>query len=279
MQQGLYPGITLPVTPGSDGAGITDAREVIINPGLFWGDSELYQGSHFNVLGMPVNGTFAEKVLVPEENIYDKPTHLSWEEAAALPLAGVTAYRALFVQGEAKPGEKVLISGVGGGVALMAMQFALAHGMEVSVTSGNDDKLERAKAMGVTSAMNYKEHDWTKKLTTQKIGFDLILDSAGGESFSHLQKLVKPGGRMIVYGGTLGKIHNLSPQILYWRQMTIRGTTMGSQKDFAAMLSFVNTHRIKPIVDSVYTLEDTNAALAKLRDSTQFGKVVIRIAP
>ncbi len=277
MQQGLYPGIIVPLTPGSDGSGLVDGREVVINPGLHWGDSERYQESKFNVLGMPADGTLAEQVIVPAENIYDKPTHLTWKEAAALPLAGVTAYRALLVQGEAQPGEKVLISGIGGGVALMAMQLALAHGLEVCVTSGNDDKLARARSMGATYTVNYNDPDWHKTLMKGNDGFDIILDSAGGESFSQLQRVVRPGGRMIVYGGTLGKIQNLSPQVLYWRQMTIRGSTMGSPKDFAAMLAFVNTHRIKPVIDSVFNMEDANAALAKLRESSQFGKVVIKI--
>ena len=278
MQQGLYPGIALPGTPGSDGAGIADGREVVINPGLSWGNSERFQGAEFTILGMPVDGTLAEQVVVPIQNVFEKPSHLSFEEAAALPLAGVTIYRALFIQGEAQPGESILITGIGGGVALMAMQFALAHGMKVCVTSGDDNKLTRAQSIGAAGMANYHDPDWAKSLTTQFGGFDLILDSAGGEGFSQLQRLVKPGGRIIVYGGTQGKIQNLSPQILYWRQMTIRGSTMGSRKDFIEMLAFVNTHRVRPVIDSVFALEDTNAALEKLRDSSQFGKVVIKIA-
>jgi len=278
IQHGQYPGIALPVTLGSDGAGTTDGREVIINPGLNWGESVRVQGPDFNILGMPTQGTLAEEVLVPKENVFDKPNHLSWEEAAALPLAGVTAFRALFIQGNAAPLEKVLITGIGGGVALAAMQFAIAHRMEVCVTSGSDDKLSRALAMGAKGAVNYHDPDWIKTLTSTFGGFDLIIDSAGGENFSLMQRLVNPGGRIVVYGGTLGKIQNLSPQVMYWRQMHIIGSTMGSPKDFSAMLLFVNTHHIKPVVDSVFDLAETNAAMDKLRESAQFGKIVIRIA-
>lgn len=277
IQQGQYPRINLPVTPGSDGAGIVDGRDVIIDPGLNWGDNEKFQSADFRILGLPEHGTLAEVVAMPKENVYDKPAHLSWEEAAAIPLAGVTAYRALFVQGEAQPGEKVLISGIGGGVALTAMQLALAHGLEVGVTSGKDEKLERAKRLGASYTANYKSADWVKALSDQSL-FDIVLDSAGGEGFGHLQKLVKPGGRIIVYGGTLGKITNLSPQMLYWRQITIKGSTMGSPTDFQSMLAFVKKHRIKPIIDSVFDLEETNAALEKMHESSQFGKIVIRIS-
>lgn len=278
MQQGQYPGIALPVTPGSDGVGIVNGTAVLINPGLHWGISEQFQSQQFTILGMPVDGTLAEQVVVPSENVYPKPAYLSWEEAAALPLAGVTAFRALFVQGEAKPGESVLITGIGGGVALTAMQFAHACGMRVCVTSGNAQKQRRAEAMGVDCTANYQDANWAKDLQKTFGEFDLILDSAGGEGFNQLQRLVKPGGRIVVYGGTLGKISHLSPHLLYWRQMTIRGSTMGSPKDFADMLSFVEKHQIRPVVDSVFDLKDTNAALVKLRDGTQFGKVVIRIS-
>ena len=279
MQQGQYPGIALPVTPGSDGAGICNGHEVVINPGLFWGDKEEYQSSDFHILGMPEDGTLAEEAIIPAENIHEKPSHLTWEEAAALPLAGVTAFRALFTQGQAKPGEKLLITGIGGGVALTAMQFAIASGMEVCVTSGNDEKLSNATALGAIGTANYHRADWTKDLSKAHGLFDIILDSAGGDSFNHLLKLVRPGGRIIVYGGTQGKIQNLSPQVLYWRQITLRGTTMGSQKDFGDMLKFVSEHQIRPVVDAVFEMDQINDAVAKLRDGTQFGKVVVRITP
>lgn len=278
MQQGQYPRIDLPVTPGSDGAGICEGREVVIDPGLDWGNSESFQSSAFHILGMPRDGTLAETVTVPLKNVYPKPPHLSWEEAAALPLAGVSAYRAVFVQGKAQPGQKVLITGVGGGVALTAMQLCIAYGMEVVVTSGSEEKLAHALALGAAGAVNYKDPDWAKSIAEQHGTCDLVLDSAGGEAFAALPKLTSPGGRIVIYGGTLGKIQDLSPQVLYWRQIAIIGSTMGSASDFRAMLAFVSHHEIKPVVDRVFDLDNTNEALDKLRDGTQFGKVVIRIS-
>jgi NADPH:quinone reductase-like Zn-dependent oxidoreductase len=277
MTQGQYPGIKLPVTPGSDGAGMCGNKAVVIDPGLNWGTSEAFQGEEFNILGMPHDGTLAGQVVLPETNLYPKPEHLTWEEAAAFPLAGVTAFRALFVKGQAESQQKVLITGVGGGVALTAMQFALTLGMEVSVTSGSAEKLARAKAMGAHHTENYNDQDWEKRILEKTGQVDVVIDSAGGKAFSVLPKLVKPGGRIVVYGGTLGKIQDLSPQVLFWRQISILGTSMGSPSDFATMLDFVNAHKIRPVVDSVFALDEINAAIERIGSSEQFGKVVVRI--
>lgn len=278
MQKGMYPGIRLPVTPGSDGAGTLDGKDVLIDPGLEWGTSEKVQSPDFRILGMPEDGTLAEHVAVPKVNVYTKPGHLSWEEAAALPLAGVTAYRALFGHGMAEPGQKVLITGVGGGVALTTMQLALAHGLQVGVTSGQDEKLEKARALGAHYSANYRHEGWEKSLLEDHGEFDIVIDSAGGEGFSRMLRLVRPGGRIVIYGGTTGKIQDLSPQILFWRQITIQGSTMGSPADFKAMLEFVTKHKIRPVIDSVFPLAEINNALARLKESNQFGKVVITIS-
>ena len=278
MTTGMYPGISVPATLGSDGAGVCDGAEVVINPGLAWGPDEAVQGRDFSILGMPVDGTFAEQVLVPATQIYPKPAHLTWEEAASLPLAGVTAFRALFRQGGAGPGLRILITGIGGGVALTAMLFALASHMEVTVTSGSAWKLERAKALGAVRTANYTDPAWIQDLVARNILFDLILDSAGGAHFGDLLKLVKPGGKIVVYGGTLGKIRNLSPQVLFWRQIAIQGSSMGSPADFTAMLDFVNRHQIRPVVDSVFPLAEANLAVGKLEKSDQFGKVILHIS-
>jgi zinc-binding alcohol dehydrogenase/oxidoreductase len=277
IQQGLYPRLRLPATLGSDGAGTCQGRPVIINPGLEWGDNERVQSPEFNILGMPRPGVFAEQVAVPSANIYPKPDHLTMPEAAALPLAGVTAYRALFVQGKGAPGEKLLITGIGGGVAVTALQMAVARGMEVSVTSSSNSKLERARALGAVHIANYTRKDWITGLINDAGKFDIVIDSAGGQSFGDLLRVVRPGGRMVVYGGTQGAVTHLSPQLIFWRQMTIQGSTMGSQEDFTQMLDFVNEHEIRPIVDSEFTLDAANDAFDRIRDSAQFGKVVLRI--
>ena len=149
ITQGLYPGIRLGAIMGADGSGLdSDGNSVIINPGLDWGSNQHYQSKLFRVLGVPDDGTFAESIVIDKRYIHPKPAHLDFIQAASLPLAGLTAYRSLFKRAGLKPGEKVLISGVGGGVAVMAMQFALAIGCEVAVTSSSEAKLEKAIFFG-----------------------------------------------------------------------------------------------------------------------------------
>ena len=277
VTQGLYPGVVFPIILGSDGAGLLGDREVIINPSLNWGNNPNFQQKSYKILGLPDNGTFAEKVLVPENKIYDKPAHLNFEQAAALPLAGLTAYRALFTKAQLKKGEKVLISGVGGGVALFACQFAVAVGAEVYVTSGSEEKIEKAVNLGTKGGVNYKSAEWPKDLKNIAGGFDVIIDSAGGDGFSSFLKVANPGCRIAIYGGTRGKIQNISPQILFWKQISILGTTMGNDDDFKNMLDFVNQYQVIPVVDSVFDMEDVNEALERMDKGLQFGKIVLKV--
>lgn len=278
ITQGQYAKIQLPVILGSDGAGEYQGKAVVINPSLDWGPDWRYQGKNYQILGLPDNGTFAELVRVPRANLAPKPQHLTWEQAAALPLAGLTAFRVLFTRCRLKAGERVLISGVGGGVALMAMQFALAAGAHVFVTSGSEEKIEKAVQLGASGGANYREPDWEKRLKTEAGGFDVVVDSAGGDGFAALLTLCNPGARIGVYGGSLGKINGLSPQILYWKQISILGSTMGTREEFRRMLAFVSQHGIVPVVDRVFELADGNTALASMAGNTQFGKLVLRIA-
>jgi len=272
ITKGMYPGIITPIILGSDGAGLVDGKEVIINPGINWGSNEAVQSDDFEVLGLPQNGTFAERIAIEKKYVYDKPAHLSTSEAAALPLAGLTAYRVLFSRCKLRPGEKVLVTGAGGGVALMAIQFAIATGAEVYVTSGSDEKIAKVIDLGVKKGFNYKDEAWYKQVD---LPFDVIIDSAGGDSFQHLVKLCAPGGRIGFYGATLGKYNNLNPQILFWRQVSILGSTMGSDADFRDMLKFIDTHKIRPVVDSVYPLRDGAKAFARMEAGKQFGKLVL----
>jgi len=277
IQQGMYPGIEFPLIPGSDGAGVLNGEDVIIDAGIGWGPSEKAQAAGFHLLGSPTQGTFAQSICVPESNVYKMPMHLSYEEGACLPVAGVTAYRALFTRGEARPGERILIVGAGGGVALMAAQFASAHEMEVYVTSGSNEKIQSAIDLGAQGGVNYHDADWPKQLKAMSGGFDVIIDSAGGEAFAHLPKLCNAGGRIVIYGGSLGYIDNLSPQIIFWRQISILGTSMGSPADFKAMLEFVRKHKILPVIDSINSFENANEVLERLASSNQFGKIVLKI--
>ena len=277
ITQGQYSKIQLPVVLGSDGAGEYRNKPVVINPSLDWGDDPRFQGKNYHILGLPENGTFAQYVRVPRANLAPKPEHLSWEQAAALPLAGLTAYRVLFTRCRLRAGERVLVTGVGGGVALMVLQLAAAAGADVWVTSGSSEKIEKAMHLGAMGGANYRETGWDTQLKNDTGGFDVVIDSAGGDGFAQLLPLCKPGARIGVYGGSLGKINGLSPQILYWKQISILGSTMGTAAEFRRMLNFVAKHRIVPVVDSVFALADGNAAMQRIGEAGQFGKVVLKI--
>lgn len=277
ITKGQYPGITTPKILGSDGAGEYRGKAVVIDPSFQWGDNPAAQSKDFHILGMPKHGTFAAAVCVPRANLHPKPEHLSWEQAAALPLAGVTAWRVLFSRCQLRAEEKVLITGIGGGVALFALQFALAAGAQVWVTSGSAEKIEKAVGLGATGGALYRNADWDKGLRQQAGGFDVVIDSAGGDGFAALPGLCNPGGRIGLYGGSLGKINNLSPQLIFWKQLSLLGSTMGTGRDFKNMLAFVNKHRIVPIVDNVFPLADGNAAFDRMHLGEQFGKIVLAV--
>jgi zinc-binding alcohol dehydrogenase/oxidoreductase len=278
IQKGLYAGIKYPTILGSDGAGLTtDNQEVILNPSMNWGENPRAQSKAYTILGLPTDGTFAEYVKVPQSAVFPKPTHLSFVEAAALPLAGLTAYRALFSQGQAQKGDKILITGIGGGVALFALQFALAAGCEVWVTSGSGAKLQAAIALGANGGISYKQDNWTKDLVAMSGGFDVIIDSAVSDSFADMvHHCTNPGARVVFYGATsLGTIDRIKPAIIFWKQLALIGSTMGNDAEFAKMLEFVSAKKIIPHVNEVFSLRDGNAAMEKMNEGKQFGKLVL----
>ncbi|GAB2554378.1 zinc-binding dehydrogenase [Spirosoma aerophilum] len=295
VQQGLYPGIKLPTILGSDGAGVVVevgegvdrawlGQSIIINPAMHWGSNPHFYGPDFRILGMPDNGTFAEYVVVGQKYIHHKPAHLSFEQAAALPLAGLTAWRALMTRAAlhtSGSSEKVLITGIGGGAALFALQFAVAAGAEVWVTSGSEEKLAKAKELGAKGGVNYRDPDWAKSLMTQTGGgrgyFDVIIDSAGGAGFAKLIDVAASGGRIAFFGGTTGNITDIVPPKVFFKQLSIFGTTMGTEHEFTDMLSFVDAHKIVPVVDEVFSLTDIEEAMKKMDTGKQFGKIVLKI--
>lgn len=288
IQRGQYAGLRFPSIQGSDGCGRVESvfdeqdkhwtdREVVINPSLNWGSNPLTQAKDYTILGMAQDGTFAEYVKVNVRLLHEKPAHLSDEQAAALPLAGLTGYRALVTRAQAGPGQRVLVTGVGGGVALFCVQFAVALGCEVYVTSGSDDKIAKAIALGAKGGINYKKENWHKELQQLSGGFDAIVDSACGDQFYKLVELARPGGRIAFYGATLGEFKSGVPAKIFWKQLTICGSTMGSDEEFRAMLKLVEDKRIVPVVDSVYSLQDAQTAIEKMSNSTQFGKIVLKV--
>ncbi|HWT05120.1 MAG TPA: zinc-binding dehydrogenase [Xanthomonadales bacterium] len=287
ISQGLYPGIQLPCIPGSDGVGTVAAHgdgaqgpavgtRVVIDPTLGWGpDQRIWQRSA-QVLGMPHQGTFAEYIAVPAGNVHPAPASLSDDEAAAIPLAGVTAYRALVSRGRCTKDDVVLIPGVGSGVQTFVLLFAKKIGAKVIVTSSSEEKLARAKAMGADVAINYKTSEkWEKDAAAVDGGPSLVVDSAGGDTLSKAINITRYGGRVVIYGGTLGDA-KIRPYSVFWRQLDIMGSSMGSPQDFAEMLALFDGS-LKPAVDHVYAMDDVVEAAEKMNSGEQFGKVLLAV--
>jgi NADPH:quinone reductase-like Zn-dependent oxidoreductase len=288
IKLGQYAGLKFPAQPGSDGAGVVTSlgagvdaawlgREVIINPSFDWGANEAAQGSVFTILGLPRAGTLAEQITVPAVQLAAKPAHLTWVEAAALPLAGLTAYRALFARAQLRAGEKVLVSGIGGGVALFALQYAVAQGAEVWVTSSSADKIARAVALGARGGFDYTHDGWAGGVAAQVPGglFDVIVDSAGGVGFEHLIDLAAPGARIVFFGATRGNPPGLPMRKIFWRNISLLGTTMGSPADWRAMTDFVALHKIVPVVSDVFPLAHAGEAFELMERGGQSGKIVV----
>jgi zinc-binding alcohol dehydrogenase/oxidoreductase len=286
---GQYAGVQFPCVPGSDGAGEVLAtgegvdpgwlgRPVLINPAFEWGNARVAQSPAFSILGLPRAGTLAERVAVPVRQLSAKPEHLSWDEAAALPLAGLTAYRAVFTRAGLRAGERVLVTGIGGGVALMAMQFALAAGAEVWVTSSSGEKIRRAIALGAKGGFDYTEKSWSAEAVKEAGAFDVIVDSAGGTGFEALVEVAAAGGRIVFFGATRGNPPEIALRKIFWRQLSLLGTTMGSPEDWQDMIDFVTTRKIRPVLSEVLPLARAAEAFSRMERGLQFGKIVVRIS-
>ena len=282
--QSFQQGIVL----GSDGAGTVEAvgedanpmligAEVVINPSLNWGTNPIVQGDSFKILGFPDNGTFSDYIVVSKQYVFEKPAHLSFEEAAAVPLSALTAYRALFSKARLRAKEKILITGIGGGVALWLLQFATAYQARVYVTSGSDLKIEKAKGLGAVDGFNYKDPLWAATANKSSGGFDIIIDGAGGPEFSKLIDLALPGGRIVNFGRTAGNISDVATRTLYWKQLSVFGTTMGTRDEFLSMLDFVESRALKPVIDCVLPLEEIHKGFKRMESADQFGKIVLSI--
>ncbi|MCC6191967.1 MAG: zinc-binding dehydrogenase [Anaerolineales bacterium] len=276
---------------GSDGAGVvaavgagvtgwTPGAEVLLNPSLQWGDRQDTYGAGWSILGWPRDGTLAEAIALPAECVFAKPPHLSFEEASALPLAGLTAYRALAARARVGAGETVLVHGIGGGVALFALQFARALGARVMVTSTSNDKLARAQALGAELGVNSRTVDWAAAARdwTGGAGVDVVVESLGGDYFARSLEALRLGGRLVTFGRTVDTRSNIDLHLLFWHQLSLLGSTMGSPADFARMLALVSEHHIRPVIDSVWPLEDGCHAFERLAQGKQFGKIVLTCA-
>ncbi len=288
--RGQYAGLRFPIIPGSDGVGevaavgpeVTHVRvgdHVVINPSLEWGDNPQIQGPRWRILGLPEDGTFAELVKVPASSVFPRPDGLSDEEVAALPLAGLTAYRAVVTRGQVQPGERVLVLGIGGGVATFALQIAAALGAEVFVTSGSDEKLDRARQLGAEAGFNYRASNWVQEVraATGGQGPDLIIDGTGGRTFDQALDAARPGSRVVSYGATTGPVPELQVRRIFWKHLHVVGSTMGSPADFQALLDLTASGRLHPVVDRTYPLSEAGKALQHMEEAAQFGKIVLRV--
>jgi zinc-binding alcohol dehydrogenase/oxidoreductase len=291
VTQGRYPGAkpdALPVILGSDGSGEVVARgegaggpdegtEVVINPALYWGDDPRKPGKEYRILGLPDDGTFAQFVKVPTENVFPRPSHLSHEEGAAIPLGALTAYRALVTRGKVEEGETVVVPGVGSGVATLVVQMATALGARVFVTSGSDEKLGKAKEFGAEGGVNYNSEDWSRELKSMAGGVDLSVDLAGGEAFNALVSLAKPGGRIVAVGATAGPTPKAMTIRISLKHLDVLGTAMGTNEEFGAMLDLVAEHGLHPTINETFALGETAAAMQYMEEGKGIGKIVLDI--
>ncbi|MFE4712332.1 zinc-binding dehydrogenase [Paenibacillus sp. NPDC056722] len=273
-----------PLIMGSDGAGKIEAvgegvsnhtvgADVIINPCLGW--ESVDNVPHIPaIVGGPSEGTFAESIIIPAQNAISKPAYLSWEEAGVLPLSALTAYRALFTRGRLQQGEHVLIPGISGGVATYAMMMALAAGARVSVTSRSEAKRQAALAHGANYAFD-SNGDWKESMNGKSV--DLILDSIGPATFPHYFDIIRPNGRIVTFGASSGDRIEIPVRSIFFPQISIIGTSMGSSEEFADMLQFMERHCLRPIIDRVYPIQETVEAFHRMQQGEQFGNIGIRI--
>lgn len=275
---------SLPAVLGSDGAGVVAALgqgvddvavgdEVVLYPGLGWGEREDAPAPEFEILGVPSAGTYAQRIVVPAASARPKPPGWSWIDAAALPVAALTAWRALVTHGETGPDTTVLVPGAGGGAAVFAIQIAVSLGARVLVTSSTEEKIERARELGAESGVLYTDARWPERVAP----VDLVIDSAGGAVWAGALRALRPGGRLVTFGDTDGELGEVPIAGLFFGQVRIQGTTLGSPREFDALLAHAAEARWRPVIDSVFPLRDAAAAHERLDAPDRFGKIVLAI--
>jgi len=270
IRKGL-PSVPKPRILGADGAGVrVDTGErVVINPGL-------EHGSTITVIGEHMDGTHAELIAVPEENVHALPDWLSFEEAAAFPLVFETAYRMLVTRARLERGEWVLVWGIGSGVSTAALAIAKALGAHVVVTSSSDEKLARASDLGADRVVNHATGDVVAAVKDVG-GADVVVEHVGEATWKTSLQVAKPMGRIAVCGATTGPNPPAQLHRVWWKQLTILGSTMGTRADFAAVYELVKDRRVKPTIDRVFPLSEARAAHERLEAGEQLGKIVLTI--
>ena len=278
IRKGL-PSVPKPRILGADGAGVVVSGDgfasgdrVVINPGLDHGDGRI------TVVGEHMDGTHAELIAVPQEQVYAIPDGLDFEAAAAFPLVFETAYRMLVTKAALLEGEWVLVWGIGGGVSTASLAIAKALGANVVVSSGSNAKLEHARELGADAAFNHDTDDvvaGVKEVTGG--GAHVVVDHVGEATWRRSLDAARPAGRVCVCGATTGPNPPAQLHRIWWKQLTVYGSTMGSKEDFEAVYGLVASGRAVPVVDAVFPLAEAAAAHERLEAGEQLGKIVLRI--
>jgi NADPH:quinone reductase-like Zn-dependent oxidoreductase len=272
VRRGL-PSVPKPRILGADGAGLDESGErVVINPGL-------EHGQRITVIGEHTDGTHAELIAVPRSNVYPIPDGVSFEEAAAFPLVFETAYRMLVTRAGLQPGEWVLVWGAGSGIGSAALVIARALGAHVIATSSSDAKLELARGLGADAVVNHESGDVVEavKDATGGPGADVVVEHVGEATWQTSLQAVRPHGRIAVCGATTGPNPKAALHRIWWKQLTILGSTMGTKDDFVGAYDLVASGRAKPVIDSAYPLSEARAAHERMESGDNFGKIVLTI--
>eukprot|EP01083_Nonionella_stella_P228672 810194_1 len=285
MTVGMYQRIRYGSVMGADGCGTVVSVSRDCDSGWRGRRVILYTGE-FKVFGdAPKGGTLAEYLKVDTEALFDIPEHLTDAQAASIPLAGLTAYRAVVVMGKVKKGDRVLIPGIGGGVALFALQFALALGAHVTVTSSKMANIKLARQLGAEDGLIYTDPKFKHNLRVLARGkskspfkgFDTVVDGGGGDSISAYIDCLKMDGKLVSYGATAGPVVKLNIPKLFLKRIQFLGTAMGTRAHFSDMLALIRAHRIIPVVDSVRSLCGIGEHFRTFHASAQFGKLVVKV--
>ena len=289
--------LAFPHVLGADGAGLVEAGgpavtrvkpgdRVLLNPGISCQSCEFCLAGEqslcttYRLLGEHLPGTFAEAVRVPQWNVYPVPDTVSWADAAAFPLVHLTAWRMVVTRAATRPGETVLIWGIGGGVALAALRIAKLLGATVIVTSSSDAKLERARALGADIVLNHAATDVPKELRRLLggRGVNVVLDSVGEATWEKSLRALAPGGRLVTCGATTGPKVMTDVRRMFWYHYTLMGSTMGNAREFGEIVRLLESGALRPVVDSVVPLRDARQAFERLAAGEHFGKLVLEIA-
>ncbi|GEN54007.1 zinc-dependent alcohol dehydrogenase family protein [Halobacillus faecis] len=267
--------------PGSDASGTVESvgksvtkfqegDEVIVNPGLGWQKNSDAPPEGFEIVGLPDHGTFAEYYTCTEDHLERKPEHLTFEEAGVLPLAALTAYRALFTRGDLEAGQTVMLPGIGSGVLTFCLKFAKAIGARVIVTSRSESKQKEALKLGADVAISTEEN-WQEALASEQV--DLLIETIGNATFNKSLDIVRKGGTIVTFGSTTDDEVTINIRQFFYGQYNLLGSTMGSAEEFREMLGFISEHKIKPQLDKVFSMEEYKEAFEYIQKSKNFGKI------